>query len=349
MMQQTKKLVSNIAIAKYRYDLFLKELPFFKKACVLRKKNESHKRTYTSVEIGLTYDCQLQCHHCGVYGQKKKHRTELNTGEWKKILQDLGQRGVYFVVFAGAEPLLRGDLIDLVCFAVKQNMSVALSTNGHLLSKDTARALKQSRVSFLNVSLDSAEKRVHNTNRNADYSWDKVHQALENLRREKVQFIISTYATRENVLSGDIKRVIDLAKKERAKGVRILPAVPSGKWIEQTQLTLDGEALRIIREYLDPSFVFIEGICNVFTECNAVLKKLFFISPYGDVQPCSFVPYVIGNVRDEIIDGILIRMENDALISTCDWRDCIMRQDIFREKINKTIVSKEEHEDSICC
>jgi MoaA/NifB/PqqE/SkfB family radical SAM enzyme len=64
----------------------------------------------------------------------------------------------------------------------------------------------------------------------------------------------------------------------------------------------------------------------------------FYISPYGDVMPCCFIPLTFGNIRDEPLKMILERMWGHSMF--CEsWvnKECPMLSKEFRAKYIDTI------------
>jgi MoaA/NifB/PqqE/SkfB family radical SAM enzyme len=64
----------------------------------------------------------------------------------------------------------------------------------------------------------------------------------------------------------------------------------------------------------EPGFAFLESeeIDDHF-RCPAFNMSYFYISSYGEVQPCPFVPVVFGNIREDSLEDILSRMWNHTV------------------------------------
>jgi len=321
-----------LKLRKYHYDIFLKPLPPLSRIKVIVHKVKGMIFSCakpSTIEIGLTYRCQLNCRHCGVYGQSKTNQSELSSDEIKQIISQAHSLGVYLVVFSGGEPLMREDIAELVEFAVQKGVITALSTNGQLLSKEVAHKLKNKGIAFINISIDSADSVVHDRYRGLTGCFDKAREAIRICVNEGIAVIISTYASEENIHNGDLENIIKFARLSGARGVRILLSVPAGKWLGCSQTMLSEQDKRYIHNLLDPLYVYVEGIRNKFTECNAVTKKLFYISPYGEVQPCAFVPIHFGNIREEPLYYIWKRLKSHTFLGAFDGSDCIMRTPHF--------------------
>jgi hypothetical protein len=70
------------------------------------------------VDLALTY----RVDDAGKLDSEARRRVdrELDTGEWRRILQALWEEGVPHVCFTGGEPTLRDDLVDLVTYGEEQ-------------------------------------------------------------------------------------------------------------------------------------------------------------------------------------------------------------------------------------
>jgi len=330
-----------IRLKKYHYDLFLKNASLLQVVRIVWKKILMRRGLFQSLEIGVTYECQLDCLHCGVEGQRRNEE-ELSTQEIKNVIDSFHVVGGYFIVFAGAEPLLRTDIYELISYASQKGMVSAVSTNGLMITEEAIFMLKKSRISFLNISLDSADKVTHDRNRGRSGCYDQSLSAFQLCAQHSLPAIVSTYATKENLANGDLSAMIDLARSIGAAGVRILVVVPAGKLAGCGSLYFTEEENAYLRSLLDPEFVYVEGVCNTFTECNSLLKKLFYISPYGDVQPCSFVPLRLGNIRKKPLSAILSNMKKHLFFNSYEAHDCIMRNldiqhDYFKNNTQKEI------------
>jgi Fe-coproporphyrin III synthase len=98
--------------------------------------------------------CNLKCIHCYSSSKDKFYDDELTTEEGKLLIDDLAEYGAPVILFSGGEPLMRKDLLELAQYATSKGMRAVISTNGTLISKETARDLKSVGLSYVGVSLD---------------------------------------------------------------------------------------------------------------------------------------------------------------------------------------------------
>ncbi len=105
----------------------------------------------------VTRRCNLRCVHCYAHAKDISFENELDTAEGKKFLDDLADFRVPVVLFSGGEPLVRKDLPELAEYAVQKGMRAVISTNGTLITAETAQILKQIGLSYVGISIDGME------------------------------------------------------------------------------------------------------------------------------------------------------------------------------------------------
>jgi len=101
-----------------------------------------------------TRQCNLSCIHCYANAGAQKLPGEMDTKTGKKFVGDLADFGVPVLLFSGGEPFLRHDLFELAGYAREQGIRVALSTNGTLITEETAHRIKNIGFAEVGISLD---------------------------------------------------------------------------------------------------------------------------------------------------------------------------------------------------
>src|SRR5262245_32224872 len=92
-------------------------------------------RPYTLV-AELTYRCPLRCVYCSNPLDYGRHRDELDTAAWKRVIAEAEQLGVVGLNLTGGEPLVRDDLEELVAEARHLDLYTSLITSGIPLTRD---------------------------------------------------------------------------------------------------------------------------------------------------------------------------------------------------------------------
>ena len=289
--------------------------------------------------FGITYNCQLKCPHCGVGNYENEPPRELTTEEVKDVLDQANK--AFIINFFGGEPTMRPDLMELIKYASERSMYVFCDTNGLKITKDFARQLKDNGLDILYVSIDSPILEKHDEWRGMQGCFERAVQGIKNALDVELKCVLSTYITKENLANGDFERIIQMAKDLRAIGVRYILPTPTGRWLYNPEVVLSKEEEKKVRKIAKFPFV-----CRDFyfqnqrsSQCRGVSENVYFyISPYGDVMPCCFLPLTFGNIREEPLNTILERMWGHSMF--CEsWvkKECPMLNKEFREKYIDTI------------
>ena len=118
------------------------------------------------------WHCNQKCLHCYAAGQPMGEVKELDTAQWKELLQRLQAANIPQVTFTGGEPTLRSDLVELVNAA--QWFVTRLNTNGRRLTADLCKALYEASLDSVQVTLYSDKATIHNALVGVDGFGDTV-------------------------------------------------------------------------------------------------------------------------------------------------------------------------------
>lgn len=97
------------------------------------------KPLLSHLDLELTERCNNACLHCYInlpVDDLRAKRHELQTDQWKDILQQAANLGALTVRFTGGEPLLRPDFAELYLFARRLGLRVLLFTNARLITPE---------------------------------------------------------------------------------------------------------------------------------------------------------------------------------------------------------------------
>jgi len=273
-----------------------------------------------SVHLCITARCMYNCEHCGA---TITDEAELATDEWIRVIRELQELGIAYVVFSGGEPLMRDDMEEIIS-AVDDRSTTLLFTNGRSLTPERARSLKQSGLFILAVSLDSPLAEEHNRIRRNRHAFSHALSAIENASRAGLYTLVSAVVYRRDLNKDNLVRLFRLAKEHGAHEVRVHQPIPRGQLTdpeEAKQIFFTKEDVtRLYRIQLAAnqskedfpkvsSFPYTEGPRKF--GCGAgVLHS--YISSTGDLWPCDFVPFSFGNVLTEGVKQPYARMMKEA-------------------------------------
>ncbi|GLZ45126.1 coenzyme PQQ synthesis protein E [Actinomycetospora sp. NBRC 106375] len=105
----------------------------------------------------LTHACPLACSYCSNPLELTKRSEELETDDWRRVLDQAADLGVLQGHFSGGEPLLRRDVVDLVAHASGLGMYTNLVTSAIGLSRTRAEALREAGLDHVQVSIQADE------------------------------------------------------------------------------------------------------------------------------------------------------------------------------------------------
>jgi PqqA peptide cyclase len=115
------------------------------------------ERPYTLV-AELTYRCPLQCVYCSNPVELDRHREELDTAAWVRIVDEAEALGVVQMNLTGGEPLLRDDLETIVAAARRREIYTNLITSGVPLTRERLAELKAAGLDAVQISLQDTTR-----------------------------------------------------------------------------------------------------------------------------------------------------------------------------------------------
>jgi radical SAM protein with 4Fe4S-binding SPASM domain len=242
------------------------------------------------------------------------------------------------VHFSGGEPLLRKDLFDLVSYARGLGLQTRVNTNGILLTEENVKRLKDAGLTECGVSLDSADPAVHNRFRGTDNLFEKTLRGIQMLRKHGVTCRIMSVALKESIPDG-VEKTIALGKSLDASYMYILLPIATGGWEGAYEQILNSRERAQIRALQDLSFAHLEMPTDR-TNCCVFRKSILYVSANGNVSPCAFVPFVLGNIKEHPLEKIW-RYHTAELNLVCRG-DCPMNIPAEREAMRQHVSSVEE-------
>src|SRR5687768_9878881 len=148
---------------------------------------DTRGRPLRDLRISVTDRCNFRCPYCmpkEVFGPQFTflHREDLLTfEELTRLARIFVRHGVEKVRLTGGEPLLRRDLERLVAqlAAIEGLDDIALTTNGSLLTREKARALKAAGLRRITISLDSLDDATFRAMNDVSFPVSRVLDAIE--------------------------------------------------------------------------------------------------------------------------------------------------------------------------
>jgi len=246
-----------------------------------------------------------------------KTDAELTLAEIGEAIDQAAKIGTKCLYYFGGEPLVRSDFVDIIRMTNEAGLRARFDTNGALLDADTARRLREvGGLYIVGVSMDSPDPAVHDEHRGLAGSYNDAVNAIKNCKAENIPVHISYYVTKTGLRNGDLQKIIDLGRELEVDGIRVMSPIICGRLVDAPDMKFNKEEEEELQAHLIPGFVYLEqdSITND-CRCPSFQKEYLYISCYGEVQPCCFVPVTFGNIRDESLSSIVWRMWKSPMFS----------------------------------
>ncbi len=127
---------------------------------------DEYGRTFKTLRVSLLNRCNLGCIYCTIGDEKESdHNRGQRPASVEKLLSNISRLHSLLrfetIRLTGGEPLLYGDLIQVIKGVKALGISnIKLTTNGFLLEK-VAGSIKQAGMKSINVSLDAVDEDVY--------------------------------------------------------------------------------------------------------------------------------------------------------------------------------------------
>ena len=219
------------------------------------------------------------------------------------------------IALSGGEPLLRGDLPQILAFLRSRRINPVIISNGTLLTKENVAATVAD-VTY-EVTLLSHRAGIHDHLAGRRGAWQAVFDGMCNVRQAGGAMVAVFVATKLNYV--DLRQTVELAIALGAKGLmynRMNLGSHNMRWAEKLlpapnmlQENLDvleeaGEQYGLpiaVSVPIEPCVVDVRKYEHIqFGWCPLAGEDSYFtIDPSGNVRICNHSPVVLGNIRQQ--------------------------------------------------
>ncbi len=232
----------------------------------------------------ITRACNLACRHCYV---RKEGGIGLPFSEITAIADRLPDLGIDDVILSGGEPLLRGDILEIVSYLHGRGLGVDLCTNGTLVDRDRAKQLARY-LSEISVSLDGCDAESYARLRGDAAAFDRTRRAIAYLGEAGCEVHVITVVT--NCNWDRLPDIVRLAQELGAESITLL-----GLLNQDGALALSPNQHAAVRENAHALRARHQGQFRIntkrifdappFQECRAGID-VFGIDASGQLLPC---------------------------------------------------------------
>ncbi|MCC6272622.1 MAG: radical SAM protein [Deltaproteobacteria bacterium] len=311
------------------------------------------RRRFTGARIPATATlavnraCQCACEHCSAYHYNHSRKPELSAAEWREAIAQTVGLGVTQLIFLGGEPLLRGDLGNLLASVPSDRACSIIFTNGEYMREGRAESLWERGLMGAFVSLDAARPEEHDRLRGRPGLFEKAIAGILHWRRSGAMVGISSYLSPQRLETGVFEEMMELGRDLGVNEVTFFDAIPSGVWLHREESLLrpsDRRQIRVLVEHYRKKAGY-PGISaqSLLTSAEGgafcfAANTQFYLGAGGEMCPCDFTPLSVGRFPEENLEALWLRMTTSPPYN-CRAKACRMQDLEFRRQWIDTIPS----------
>lgn len=261
----------------------------------------------TIVNLELNRRCCLRCVHCylGKFRLSSGEHSIFETTPWpevEKLLDQMKSMGVFLLVLTGGEPFMNRRAKDLLEAATDKGFVTEIFSSLQTLPNWFAHGATRL-VGRVQTSVYSSVDAVHDTVTTAPGSLKKTLKNLLHLRKAGVYVEVSTPLMTINYHTW----------RETENFFRGLEIPQSFSWpihseyYDETSGTAELNVSPMqFKEFITshPDFLSSRTLQGDVSPVCGLGRVMFSITATGDVNPCSQLPVVVGNIGRQCIRAI---------------------------------------------
>jgi radical SAM protein with 4Fe4S-binding SPASM domain len=260
-----------------------------------------------TIHFSVTGRCDQACAGC-FYSARPGSDVEARDAAFslfEKVVAEARRARVFQMALGGGEPLLHPRIVEMVRLTRQHGIVPNITTNGNLLDREMAVALKEAGMGQVQISLNGVTEEI---NRKTRPNFQATMAAIEACRQAGLPWGPNFLVTRTNL--AELEPVIELGRHLGAASVNILrpkPPTTEGDWLERESPRADNYravagVLRRLRGKtgytritVDASLTFLltdrssEELYQAGAWGCSAARKFVTITQDGAVLPCSHV------------------------------------------------------------
>jgi radical SAM protein with 4Fe4S-binding SPASM domain len=259
------------------------------------------------MDLALTYRCNNDCSHC--YNARPRSHPELDTSQWKQVLDRLWELGIPHIVFTGGEPTLRADLPELIAYAQNNGQITGINTNGRRLSDPAyVQQLVDAGLDHVQITLESHIPEIHDAMVACNGAWKQTVAGVRNAVQSKLYIMTNTTMLEAN--SPHMAKTLDFLAELGVPTIGLNALIYAGHGatvgtgLRESELPVLLELARRKTELNAQRLIWYTPTqyCNFdpmqlelgVKGCTAALYNMC-IEPDGSVLPCQSYYHSLGN------------------------------------------------------
>lgn len=279
----------------------------------------------STLQLELSSRCNERCIHCYIPNGKKNEGIDMPFERFKKLVDEFADMGGISITLSGGEALLHNDIVKMLYYCREKDLKITVLSNLINLTDEQIRAMKETNVSLVQVSLYSMNPEIHDFITKVKESFKRSKEAIEKLVASEVPVQISCPLMKAN--KEGYKEVLKYAQSLKIKA--------QTDYIMMAQADMDTSNLanrlsleeteKVLNDIIDYDLDYLKD----FERIKPIESKIKFdrerylkqpvcgvgydnccVTANGDVYPCAgWQDYVLGNVYNEPLKDIWEKSE----------------------------------------
>ena len=252
-----------------------------------------------AILLDPTSACNLHCTGC--WAAEYGNRLNLSLEDIDSIIKQGKELGTYMYIYTGGEPTVRKDDLFRIC-EMHPDCEFLFFTNGTLINQEFCDSMLKVKNIVPAISLEGFEEA--NDSRRGDGIYEKVHEAMTLLKKNRLPFGISCCYTSRNYKDITSEEFFDYMIDSGALFTWFFHYMPVGNDASTDLLLSPAQREAVyhrIREFRNTKALFtldFQNDAQYVGGCIAGGRRYLHINAAGDVEPCVFIHYSNCNIRD---------------------------------------------------
>jgi PqqA peptide cyclase len=245
----------------------------------------------------LTHRCPLQCPYCSNPLELDRARDELDTDDWRRVLDEAADLGALQVHFSGGEPTARRDLGELVRHASRAGLYTNLITSAVMLDEARIALLAAAGLDHVQISFQDVDEAAGDRVAGYPTAQRLKREAAGLVREAGLPLTVNAVVHRQNLarLAAMIERAVELgAGRLEVAHVQYYgwalhnrgAFLPTRKQLDQATETVEAARVRLkgrlVIDYVAPDYhaKFPKACMDGWG------RRFLNVTPSGKVLPC---------------------------------------------------------------
>jgi len=255
------------------------------------------------LNIFVSNRCNCDCKYCFVKGT---HQEEMSDELLDKVLTEAEGFNTLFICLSGGEPLMRESLFEHI--RKHSGLLFLLFTNGLKMDEKTIGEIADAGNVIPIFSLDGFEKTT--SRKRSPSVWAAFEKASRELQKHRIIFGYSCHTEQDNFDESTSREFIETMEKYGCTVGWYSLHIPMSEYDVNNKVLRPEQRIDLLNRLeiqREKAMILIDSASDsrFLGSCSAGGNVLIHIEANGDICPCQFLPFSVGNIKNmSILDAV---------------------------------------------